>query len=138
MQCPSCGLQIDQQNIARCPRCGRMLSDPAAHYASGDASGGSPDGGGQQGESQQVGGYGTPPAPENPYGVYGGAIPPSGYSQPTAPSYPRPLLAPLPERKPRTGRVVGIVALVVVVMTVCTGGALFRFTHWDRRRLALT
>ena len=78
MQCPSCGLQIDQQNIERCPRCGRMLSDPAAQNMSGDA----PYGGGQQGESQQASGYRIPPAPENPYGVYGGATPPSGYGQP--------------------------------------------------------
>jgi hypothetical protein len=98
-----------------------MLSDPAAQYAPG----GAPDSGLQRGESQQAGGYGIPPAPENPYGAYGGATPSSGYSQPAPLSYPRPLLAPLPERKPRAGRVVGILALVVVVIVACTGGALF-------------
>ena len=136
MQCPSCGLQIDQQNSERCPRCGCMLSYPPTHYASDDTPGSTPDSGGQQGESQQTSGYRIPPAPENPYGTDGGSTPPSSYGQPTLqgypiasdyppPTYPRPLLAPLPERKPRAGRIVGIVALVVVVIAVCTGGALF-------------
>ena len=38
MQCPSCGLQIDQQNLKWCPRCGEVLataSAPAAKEPSG-------------------------------------------------------------------------------------------------------
>ncbi len=145
MQCPSCGLQIDQQNIERCPRCGRMLNYPAAQNTSGDV----PDGGGQQGESQQAGGYGTPPTPENPYGVYGGSIPPSGYSQPTAPSYPmapgypqpgypQSPLASQPARKSRTGLIVGVIALVVVVLAACTGGTLFAIHSLGQARVTGT
>ena len=37
MQCPSCGLQIDLQNLKWCPRCGRMLNYPAAQNTSGDS-----------------------------------------------------------------------------------------------------
>ena len=83
MQCPSCGLQIDQPNIERCPRCGYQLA-----YSSGQP--GQPTPG--YGSSAPTSGYGAPP---NPYGQqaqygppsgYGQPAPPSGYGQPAAPS----------------------------------------------------
>lgn len=84
MQCPSCGLQIDQPNLDRCPRCGYQFattSEQPSHYnpynpyppsAPQDPSAGS-------GAPQN-------PPPYNPYGQYGGYAPPSGYGQPAPPS----------------------------------------------------
>lgn len=84
-------------------------------------------------------GYGQPAAPSQPYGQpysqpYGQ---PYGYGQPAAPSYPmapgtgypppgypQQPLAPLPERKSRTGLIVGIIVAVVVVLALCSGGTL--------------
>ena len=79
MQCPTCGLQIDQPGMERCPRCGQWL-------------GASP---GQPAQSQSDtprSDQGTPPpgyeptSPTNPYGQYGSYAPPSGYGQPAPPS----------------------------------------------------
>ncbi len=173
MQCPSCGFQIDQQNMERCPSCGRMLSYPPAadSYGQGNAPApgyGYPQGGAytppQEPHYQPYPSYPLPAAgapqppawqpsaaneapPQPPVWQYGQPAPSTGYGQPAPPSgygqqpygayappsyplppgypQPRPPLAPLPERKPRTGRIVGIVALVVVVMAACTGGTLF-------------
>ncbi len=84
MQCPSCGLQIDQSNLDRCPRCGYQFataSEPPPPYnpyspypmsAPQDPSAG-------PGAPQN-------PPPYNPYGQYGGYAPPSGYGQPAPPS----------------------------------------------------
>ena len=124
MQCPSCGLSVDQPTPNRCPRCGRTLARaPGESPASADPP--PPD---------------TPPqnsyGPFTPYGAY---LPPSGYGQPygygpppAAPSYapsgyPQPtppaVTSPRsPRKKPRTKLIVSIVAVVVVVLSACGWG----------------
>ena len=88
MQCPSCGLQIDQQNLDRCPRCGYALTPTTGSYGQGGTQApgyGNPP---QSGEPGATGGYAPPQPPANPYGSYGNygsyggsgdAAPPSGY-----------------------------------------------------------
>ncbi len=88
MQCPSCGLQIDQQNLDRCPRCGYALTPTTGAYGQGGSQApgyGNPP---QSGEPGATGGYAPPQPPANPYGSYGDygsyggsgdAAPPSGY-----------------------------------------------------------
>jgi hypothetical protein len=114
MQCPSCGLQIDQPNLERCPRCGLPLATTSTQ---------------------------TPQAapPQNPYGPfqpYSGYAPPDGYSQPyqfygrppvapvfPPPGYPQSAQAPaLARKQPRTKLIVGIIAAVVVVLAGCSWG----------------
>ncbi|HEY1389821.1 MAG TPA: hypothetical protein VGF38_14875 [Ktedonobacterales bacterium] len=147
MQCPSCGLQIEQPNIERCPRCGYQLA-----YSSGQP--GQPAPG--YGNSAPPPGYG---APQNPYGQQGQYVPPSGYGQPGAPSgygqaappsgygqqpgqpgqygpptypptqsaspYGYPQQQPPAPKKSRTGLIVGIVVAVVVLLAACTGISIF-------------
>lgn len=102
MQCPSCGLQIDQQNIDRCPRCGHWLTAPPGYSAQGSYPttdyGNAPQSG-TPGYPPQSGSVGTPgtyegytqpsgygPPSQNPQGQYGSYAPPSGYGQPAPPS----------------------------------------------------
>ncbi len=105
---------------------------------------------GEYGNAAPPSGYGTPPqdpsAPYGPYasygqGQYGQPAPPSGYGQrPTygqaaPPSYPmvgypqagytQPGYSPPPQRKSRTGLIIGIIVAVVVVLVACTGGTIF-------------
>lgn len=147
MQCPSCGYPIEQQNIDRCPRCGRSLAaqiEPTAPPQSPQPPQSSP----YPPQLPQAG-YGAPPpgpsAPPadyaQPYGqdappnyppapsYYQSAYPPPGYFQPT--------LAPTPPHKNRTGLIVGIVALVVVVLAACTSGTIFAI-HSLRQMSAAT
>lgn len=146
MQCPSCGLQIDQPNTERCPRCGYQL---AYSPASGQP--------GQPGQPTPGYGSGTPPpgygAPPSAYGQQGQYVPPSGYGQAAPPSgygqqpgqpgqpgqYPPPTYPqtqsaspygytqqqPPAPKKSRTGLIVGIVVTVVVLLAACTGISIF-------------
>lgn len=149
MQCPSCGLQIDQPNTERCPRCGYQLA-----YSPSSGQPGQPTPG--YGNSAPTSGYGAPPSP---YGQQGQYVPPSGYGQPAAPSgygqaappsgfgqqpgqpgqyapppypptqasqpYGYPQQQPPAPKKSRTGLIVGIVVGVVVLLAACTGISLF-------------
>lgn len=178
MQCPSCGLQINQQNLERCPRCGYALTSTTGPYGQGT----SPQSGyGYPPQSGDPGGYPPPQQPDNPYGGYGSyggygqpappsgygsppqgpaapygqgqygqPAPPSGYGQPAPPSgygqpsygqpappsypmaggyppgeYTQPGYSPPPQRKSRTGLIVGIIVVVVIALVACTGGTIF-------------
>lgn len=144
MRCPSCGLEIDQPNLDRCPRCGRALTTtPTPAPQTSEAS--------EASESVASVAPGAPsanaappadPAPQNPYGPfmpYGSYAPPSGYGQPYSygqppatpsyppPGYPQPALnspatmPPPPRKKPRTRLIIGIVAAVAVVVLAACG-----------------
>lgn len=93
---------------------------------------------GQYGQPAPPSGYGQPA-----YGqpAYGQPAPPSGYGQPPygqpapssyplAPGYPppgygQPTYPSPPQKKNRTGLIVGIIVAVVVVLVACTGGTIF-------------
>lgn len=83
-QCPSCGLQIDQPNLDRCPRCGYQFAatseQPPQYNPYNPYPPSAP-----QGPSAGSGAPQNPP-PYNPYGQYGGYAPASGYGQPAPPS----------------------------------------------------
>jgi hypothetical protein len=132
MQCPSCSYPIEQQNLDRCPRCGRSLTAQSESPAPSHPP--QPQQSSPYPQQSPQSGYGAPPP---------SSAPPAGYAQPygqgTPPNYPpgyyqspyppsayfQPTLAPVPPRKNPTGLIVGIVALVVVVLAVCTGGTIF-------------
>jgi len=134
MQCPSCGLLIEQPNTDRCPRCGYQLTNASGQPGQGGtyAAG--------YGGNTPTSGYG---APQDPYGP-GSYTPPSGYGQqpgqagqpgqyapptypPTQgnPPYGYQQQQPTPPKKSRTGLIVGIVVAVVVVLVACTGVSVF-------------
>ena len=139
MQCPSCGLSVDQPMLDRCPRCGRTLAtapEPALYteVAPQDAASAAPSAGSPSAAPPQ-----NPYGPFTPYGAYPAYPPPSGYvqpygygPQPTVPGYappgypqPTPPAAPSPQaprKKPRTRLIVAIVAVMVVVLAGCGWG----------------
>ena len=139
MQCPSCGLMVEQPNTDRCPRCGYQLTNSSGQPGQGGASATG------YGGNTPTSGYG---APQNPYGP-GSYAPPSGYGQSATPGgygqqpgqpgqYAPPTYPPTqgnppygypqqppPPKKRRTGLIVGIVVAVVVVLAACTGISVF-------------
>ena len=96
MQCPSCGLQIDQPGSDRCPRCGRLFTIAS-----------------EQGPQFN-------PYPPDPQNTAPGYLPAPGYVPQGSP--PQRLLAPLPERKRSRARLILPVIAVVVLLAACTGG----------------
>jgi hypothetical protein len=116
MRCPSCGFPVDQQNLTYCPQCGRVLVSRSELSA----------------PSRQPPQYDPYPpfssqTPQQPdvAPIAGNMLQQSGYPPTLAyGGYPNAVLAPLPERKRRTGLIVGVIAAVVVVLAACTGGTL--------------
>ena len=140
MRCPSCGFPMDQQGLSQCPQCGCPLPVPEQPWIAGSAPSSDPStpqpGAGpfapnDQAPSQNPYTLYTPP--EQP-GVYPSMpsepatpdYPPVGYPQSHyAPAPPMAPLAPAPQRKNRTGLIVGIVAAAVVLLVACIGGTIF-------------
>lgn len=144
MRCPSCGYSIDRRSSDQCPQCGRLFGKPTEQRAPSPQM--SPQHEPYPRQPLQpapVEGLpgrasGQPPtdydlslqSPTVPYGRHGQYSPPTPPKYPVVSGYPPsqyarpPLISSLPEHKPHTGRIVGIVALVVVVLATCTGGAL--------------
>lgn len=98
MTCPSCGLVLEQAVTGICPRCGQFLSRTP-------------------GNSEAYG-----PAPSSRYSQYAPAGPPSRSLAGEFPPAPRPPV--LPQRKSRTGIIVGVVVTLIVVACFGVGLAL--------------
>lgn len=127
--CPSCGFELDPQATSRCPRCGRNIAAPVASTLSAPQfhpypPQPSPIAWAAPTDEQRVLENAAPaatPVPAPTVTGYAGGYP-IAPTTPT-PGYPQPPLPPLPERKRSTGRTIGIIALIVVILGACTGGA---------------
>jgi hypothetical protein len=110
MQCPSCGLKIDQSTLNQCPRCGRRFTATP-------------------GQAPYDNPY--PPNPQNPPSSAPVVGQDAKSSYLPAPEYeiqgspPQGLLAPLPERKrSRIRPVLGVIA-VLVLLAACASGTVW-------------